>query len=916
MLRSLDRWSAGRTPSLSPATARDEAEMLLFFASVALGAPLPGLPTIPLETSAEGQVVLGTDLPEMLTEAGVEPGWPLVAVDDLLVEGGLTGVRRAVAQGPSRDIRLRFALPDGSETILVGRRSSLVVVEHVETVPWPSDFALPAAGMVKAPDGQLAVADASGAAWVLEEGSLAKAGEAGDPLALPPLFWELSSASWALVGQEVTWGSREWAQGQLARAARLGAFGGEVGDHLVQPEANGLAVLSVRWPRGTPTLPTCSPRVPETCLASGKQILADLGDRAGAREEARRHLDLACQGGVYRGCYEAEAVDVPALTPQVQRCVESADAAACIEVAGDLEEREEEGLPSDRLLGMLDFACEVEAVGTLGQRLRRLEDVGQGCAMLSAAFDRAKKPDQALLALDRACVLGRADACDSARERRDAAFAARTVRECEDPELPIAPSCIELGRLLQERPVAAATLDDFGAFLRGCALGAAEGCIALGDYVDRWGITNERVMAAEAQLREACDRGELRACMGTAYLLERHEPRSAAYGEALGLFDRACEGRIAEACVAGARQRRIGVARKVEARDQLALWEAACGLNAPEGCAGLGERNARDKVTWAAAFASWTRACDLGDARSCSALGRLVEKRRSEVWEGELPPEQYLSRGCENGDAQGCFWLAKRSLPRKGQPDEQTYLLLEQSCEGNYGDGCAALARVHLDRGTNFDDEIAARHLATACENGAYESCKELGRMYVIGKGVERDRQRANELRQRFQLNASRKHVRIGGQVGLVYGAGGELELVAPIPVGPALAVSGQGSYLPAAGSVLMLLEGAEVTHPPTLTVVGGALRLYPNNKARGLYAAAGFQRLTSMGERPRENRSRSGWNAAIGIRNNARFTYYGVEMGIGQYGFIHFSNWDEESDGVLPLILPTISFSFGLAPL
>jgi len=66
------------------------------------------------------------------------------------------------------------------------------------------------------------------------------------------------------------------------------------------------------------------------------------------------------------------------------------------------------------------------------------------------------------------------------------------------------------------------------------------------------------------------------------------------------------------------------------------------------------------------------------------------------------------SRGCENGDPEGCFELAGLSMPRKGEPAEPTYVLLERSCEGDFGPGCASLGRVHLQRKTSFDDEIAA----------------------------------------------------------------------------------------------------------------------------------------------------------------------------------------------------------------
>jgi len=894
--------------------------LLFVWFAAALAVTLPGVPDIPLDELEEGGLVLADPLPAELADAGAEPGWALVAVDDLVLDD-LAQVEAAVARGPARDVRFRFELPDGSETILVTRRQPLVVADRVAAIPWPGDFVRPSRGLVGVDRG-IGVTDADQVPWVLDptSGQLVQGVAVDGEVSLTPLFWELSAAPWAVVREGAQWGDRSWAEEQFAEAARLSRFQGDVGEHLVVADGDGIEVFAVRFPAGTPALPTCSPSVPETCLASGRQILDELGDREGADAEALRQLDVACAAGVYRACFEADAVSHPEMADDAVACVDGPDTGSCLAVArARIDLLEEPGSPSARLLGELDFACEAEATGTLGERLRRLEEVGEGCMLLSAAYDEAGKADQALLALDRACVLGRAEACEDAEARRAAAFAARTVRECEDEELPIAPSCVELGRLLQTTEIASATLDDFGAFLRACNLGATEGCIALGDYVDRWGIDNERVRAAEDELLASCEEGELRACMGAGHLLVRHDPRSEAYGKALQLFDEACEGRIADACVAGAEQRRIGMARKVEAPEQLAMWGDACKLNDPGGCKGLGDRQVRERSMLADAFASYTRACDLGSAPSCSALGPLVERRHDPPFDGEQPPDVYLGRGCDNGDPEGCYWLAEDQLPKKGEPPEPAYLLLERSCEGSYGDGCAALAQVHLDRDTSFDDEIAARHLQTACDNGTYESCKTLGQMYLRGKGVERDRQKANELLERFRLNADRKHLRLGATVGMPIGVGPELEVVVPIPIGPALSVYGQGSYVPGAGAVLFGLRGFEVPEgeSPALTVLGGGGRLYPNPQARGLYGAAAFYSISSTVAEPGgTDLSRLGWTANIGLRTDSKLTYTSLEIGVGQYGLFRLSDFDEDQVGEYPLLLPSLGFSFGFAAL
>jgi TPR repeat protein len=880
----------------------------------ASAADLPGV-AIPFEATW----MLGADVPAPLAAAGAAPGWALAAVDDLPLTDPLA-VQRAVANGPSRDLRLRFTAGDPPvETVLVVRRAPLVQAEQVDTIALPAGFSGAPSAWLDDGSGTPTLADATGARWSLDLGTGAFVAAGPDaamtPRLVPELLWGLSAASWVIDRDgALATGDSNWARGTLAGATRVATIGGRTGDHLLMPAGDHVAVLALEFPRGTPVLPSCTPQVPETCLASGREILANLGDRPGARLEALSHLQIGCANGVRRACFEAAAVEDPSLAGAVASCNEDS-LPSCLEVARAQLALEPEK-PGDAVLSMFDHACELEGTGTLGERLRRVEDVGAACAQLSAAYDLRGLDDRALLALDQACVVGRAESCEQAAGRRKQAFAARTVRECEAEAAPIAPSCVELGRLLQEGQVPTAKHDDFGAFLLGCQLGSGDGCVALADYVDRWGIENPRVAAAESDLRGACKGGEQLACLGTAYLLVRHDPRSDAYGEALLLFDAACDAGLGEACVAGAEQRRIGQARKVDAPTAIEMWSSACTRHDATGCAGLGERLVRERDGLGGAYDAWTQACDLGDPHACSELGHLVAEKHEPAWAGEQPPPAYLSRGCDRGDPIGCFWLAEETLPRSGEPPEPTYVLLERSCGGEYGPGCAALGQVHLDRDTSFDDEIAARHLDTACANGEYESCRDLGTMYLRGQGVERDRAKANELLERFRLNARRHYLRIGIQGGLPSAAGGDLELVLPIPVGPALSVGGGFSQLPGAGGILVVIEGdTNPADPPDLRVLLAGARLYPNHQARGIYGAAGFQQITAFGSGLREDRQRIGWNGAVGIRNDQKVIYTGLELGLGQYGVIDLHDFDEDKTGVFPLIIPTLSLSVGLTP-
>lgn len=896
-------------------------QALLALSLGAEAASLPGV-ALPFEVAPTGAWVLPSELPAAFASAGVQAGWTLTAVDGLKIAGDPLAAQRIVAAGPARSVRLHFDTPEG-ETILVVPRGPLVVVEEVGRLPWPEGLE-GAAGWTAAGDGRPRLQGTGsgkdkGQPWVFDPatGAITRAAASaakGQELRIPEVWWSLSDAPWAvLTAATVEGGDRAWVRAELNGAARLSRFQGQAGDHLAIPEADGLHVYTVTWPAGAPELPVCVPEVPETCLVAGRQIAAQLLDKEGGKDEALRVFGLACEGGTYRACLEAVALDVPALAARANACGER-DVNACHEVARD-RMRTAADRPSDTLVGVLEYSCTVDASGSLGERLRRLEDVGEGCMLLSSAFDKLNIPDRALLSLDQACVLGRAEACDSAARRRQEAFALKAVRECEDETLPLATSCVQLGKLLQSGPISATKLDDFSAFLRACQLGDEEGCVRLGDYVDRWGIAHPRVVKAEAALQASCDQGEQRACVGTAHLLVRHEPRDLAYGQALTLFSTACSSGLPSACIAGAEQRRIGAARKIEAPSPEEMWDRACELGSPVGCAGLGERWSRSKKSWAEAYSAWTKACDTGEASACTALGRFVTNKHDPPWPSEQPPAAYLARGCEHGDAEGCYWQAEADLPRKGDPPEAAYLLLERSCEGDFGTACAALADVHLQRETSFDDEIAAAHLQSACDNGHFESCKQLGAMYQKGKGVEKDRTKAKELAQRYSVNADRRHVRLGLHLGFPSIAGGEGELVVPIPVGPAIALTGSYSYIPGAGGVMVQIEGGSYPDdPPDFTYMDAGLRLYPNNKARGLYGMAGVHQLQASGGQLSSPLTRTGLSARLGMYSESKFFYTRVEMGMGQYGIIDLHDFDEDETSTFPLLQATLAFSCGFA--
>ena len=151
---------------------------------------------------------------------------------------------------------------------------------------------------------------------------------------------------------------------------------------------------------------------------------------------------------------------------------------------------------------------------------------------------------------------------------------------------------------------------------------------------------------------------------------------------------------------------------------------------------------------------------------------------------------------------------------------------------------------------------------------------------------------------------------------------GAEAELVAPIPAGPALAFAGSYSYLPMLGGVMMQLKGGDAPEdPPDLQYADGGIRLYVNNKARGLYVMGAAHWMEAAGGELTRDRelgptlTRVGGSIRLGIHNEHKWTYTRVEMGLGSYGMVDLSDFDDEETGSFPLVQANLGFSFGVAP-
>ena len=396
--------------------------MLLLSAllATAAAATLPGLP-LTFEVDDQGRWVLPQALPPDFVAAGVEPGWVLSAVDGHpstrpAPSGGWSHAGRPAGAAPlrhrrRRDIQKRSPgtgrsrgapeAPAGGRATPVSARGGGAGPARPSSTPTracrrPEGLRRPRRGGGcrgrGSPSRSIRRAP-SGPRPHHRRGPHAEPAAAGHLGAVhPKLWWSLSSDRWAIGGenQRLRVASPEEAEADFAGAVRIASFQGNRVEHLVVPEPDGVALFSVGFPRGTGTLPACQPAVPETCLVAGRHVLEAFGGLEGAQEEGRRMLGLACSEGVYRACLEVLALDRPSQAETTAACI-AQDANACHARAREqLRVRPEATDPVT--VGLPEHACATDASGSPGERLRRLEDVGEGCVLLSAAADRLEAP--------------------------------------------------------------------------------------------------------------------------------------------------------------------------------------------------------------------------------------------------------------------------------------------------------------------------------------------------------------------------------------------------------------------------------------------------------------------------------------------------------------------------------------------
>ena len=212
--------------------------------------------------------------------------------------------------------------------------------------------------------------------------------------------------------------------------------------------------------------------------------------------------------------------------------------------------------------------------------------------------------------------------------------------------------------------------------------------------------------------------------------------------------------------------------------------EYACSLGSWTSCAWLSARlfQSGDEEKRKRALEVAQQACVHGEAEGCVNLSSMVA-----WWNGRGSPRQedlatamaWSNKGCKLGSKSGCKDYALELLQRK-QPSDvaEARKLLEELCakhfepacvtlaheeeRGAFGapnveratslwrnacacgemEGCHGIAHIFYDRS---DKRSALAIIKHACANYSFEACWSLGKLYLDGTWVQRDRAQARQ---------------------------------------------------------------------------------------------------------------------------------------------------------------------------
>ncbi|HET9794734.1 MAG TPA: PDZ domain-containing protein [Thermoanaerobaculia bacterium] len=291
-----------------------------------------------------------------------------------------------------------------------------------------------------------------------------------------------------------------------------------------------------------------------------------------------------------------------------------------------------------------------------------------------------------------------------------------------------------------------------------CRLGSAAACADAGIALARSG---NRPQDAVATLERACALGSGAGCAHEAFLHATGTVVSRDDRRATELYVRGCDLGDAKSCYNAGVMSDDGRGTPKNPKTAAARYEEACEGGSPAACTNLGflyengRGVARDKTR---AVAFYQRGCDgtrcqPPNRTGCVNVGRAY---RDGIGVAKDPPRaeaifrEACDRPVDSGDvgAEANRWRACSLLGAMylGTDDAKGRELSERGCEGGDAFGCFNAAAIYAaGSGVEANPATAASFLERACRAGDGEGCFDLGVAYEKGDGVSADREKAAE---------------------------------------------------------------------------------------------------------------------------------------------------------------------------
>lgn len=264
------------------------------------------------------------------------------------------------------------------------------------------------------------------------------------------------------------------------------------------------------------------------------------------------------------------------------------------------------------------------------------------------------------------------------------------------------------------------------------------------------------------ELEQLCAAGNAESCYDVGILLEQGQGMPHDPVRAKAMFQKACKGHEAQACLniytdgckggdglscyelAKIYEQGLGVNADLERASD--LFVEACTRHHNDACrrsidlALVYAKGDGVKQDGRRASAMLTKVCVAGNALGCFKAGELFERGE---WGGEpdrLEASRWYSKGCDGNDFQACVDFGVMVLDGStGKKDPlRAAVIFTKSCDGGNNTGCWLLGDLFMrGRGVSKDSARGMALFVKACDGGEALACHDLGVLYDLGQGNE-----------------------------------------------------------------------------------------------------------------------------------------------------------------------------------